>query len=344
MANSYAARERMTAAFELRRPDRVPVFLNNSLGTSRCIGIKIREMLTNPEKFSEALCAAYDQYGYDGIRVTCDVAVEAEAIGAKTHYPEDGPVSITTPPVKNPEDFEKIKMPNPHTDGRMRVMLKTTELTRRAAGDSAFIISVVQGPLNTASQMLGVSEMMMMIIDEREFLEKVLAFAAELTVLYGKAMHKAGADGLMIGEAVCSPTFIGRDHYVELAKKHHKNIIDELRRCGINNLGYHICGQLSPILLDVAGTGVDSIDLDSPVDMKAAREKLGNRTAILGNISPAELLNAKPERVTKLCADVLSGKEGLGLILGAGCTMAPDTPGANIRAMVEAAKKYGTYE
>jgi MtaA/CmuA family methyltransferase len=336
-------KERMLAAFRFERPDRVPVFLNNSLGASRCIGVKIREMLTSPETFSEALCAAYKQYGYDGIRVTCDVAVEAEAMGGKARYPGDGPVSIIDHPVKGPADFQKLQMPNPHTDGRMPVMIKTTELVRRALGDDVCIISSVQGPLNTASQLLGVSEMMLMIVEEPGLMEQILDFTTELTILYGKAMYQAGADGLMMGEAVCSPSSIGRNHYAGLVKKRHTMIIDEFKRCGLKNHGFHICGQLAPILEDVAGTGVDSVDVDSPVDMRAAREKLGPRMTLLGNISPPELLNAGPQRIRELCAAVLAGKEGLGLVLGAGCTMAPDTPGANIRAMVAAAAEFGVY-
>jgi uroporphyrinogen decarboxylase len=333
----------MAAAFNFERPDRVPVFLNNSLGSSRCTGIKIGRMLRDPEKFSEALCAAYDHFGYDGIRVTCDVAVEAEAMGAPAHSPEDGAVSIREPLVKDAADFDKLNMPDPFSAGRMPVMIKTTELVRRARED-AFIISAVQGPLNTASQLLGVSEMMLLMIEDPEFLEKVLDFTAELTVLYGKEMYRAGADGLMMGEAICSSSSIGPVFYREFAKKRHKMIIDEFNRCGLRRHGFHICGQLAPILADLVEIGVDSVDVDSPVDMKASREKLGAKLTMLGNISPAELLTSKPERIKELCGEVLSGREGLGLVLGAGCTMAPDTPEANIRAMVEAAGEYGLYE
>jgi uroporphyrinogen decarboxylase len=332
----------MMAVFRFERPDRVPVFLNNSLGSSRCIGIKIGKMLRDPEKFSQALCTAYDRFGYDGIRVTCDITVEAEAMGALANYPEDGLVSITKPLIYELEDFDKLKMPNPLSDGRMPVMIKTTELVRRTRED-AFIISSVQGPLNTASQMLGVSEMMVLMFDNPEFLEKILDFTAELTILYGKEMYKAGADGLMMGEAVCSSHSIGPVFYREFAKKRHKMIIDEFNRCGLRQHGFHICGQLEPILSDVAETGADSVDVDSPVDMKACREKLGARLTMLGNIAPSELLTSKPGRIKDLCAEVLSGKEGLGLVLGAGCTMAPDTPEVNIRAMVDAAREYGVY-
>jgi MtaA/CmuA family methyltransferase len=263
-------------------------------------------------------------------------------MGAASHSPEDGPVSIKEPLIKDQADFDKLKMPNPLTDGRMRVMLKTTELVRRIK-ENSFIISSVQGPLNTASQLLGVSQMMLLMIEEPEFLEKILDFTTELTILYGKEMYKAGADGLMMGEAVCSSSSIGPVFYRQFAKKRHKMIIDEFNRCGLRRHGFHICGQLVPILLDVAETGADSVDVDSPVDMKACREKLGRRMTMLGNISPAELLNSNPERIRELCAQVLSGKDGLGLILGAGCTMAPDTSEANIKAMVESAEEYGVY-
>jgi uroporphyrinogen decarboxylase len=262
-------------------------------------------------------------------------------MGALSHSPEDGPVSIKEPLIKGPGDFDKLKMPNPLSDGRMPVMIKTTELVRKSR-ENAFIISSVQGPLNTASQLLGVSGMMLLMIEEPEFLEKVLDFTTELTVLYGDKMYKAGADGLMMGEAVCSSSSIGPVFYRQFAKKRHKTIVDEFNRRGLRNHGFHICGQLAPVLQDITETGVDSIDVDSPMDMKACREKLGRRLTMLGNIAPSELLTSGPERIRELCAKVLSGREGLGLVLGAGCTMAPDTPEANIRAMVEAAEEYGT--
>jgi MtaA/CmuA family methyltransferase len=268
--------------------------------------------------------------------------VEAEAMGAPAHYPEDGLVSIKEPLIKEPGDFERLKMPNPLSDGRMAVMIKTTELVRRARED-AFIISSVQGPLNTASQLLGVSDMMLLMIEDPEFLDRILDFTAELTLLYGKAMYTAGADGLMMGEAVCSASSIGPVFYRQFAKKRHTMIIDELTRSGLRCHGFHICGQLAPILRDLAETGVDSVDVDSPVDMKAAREQLGSRLTMLGNIAPSELLNSTPGGIKELCQGVLSGREALGPVLGAGCTMAPDTPEANIRAMVEAAGESEIY-
>ncbi|MDD2498641.1 MAG: uroporphyrinogen decarboxylase family protein [Desulfitobacteriaceae bacterium] len=343
MIKSYTPLDRMMAALNFEKPDRVPVFLNNALATSRAIGVHIRDIITNPDKFKEALVTSYRIYGYDGIRISCDVTVEAEAMGGKAAYPQDAGASLVKNPVSSKEDFFKLKKPNPKKDGRMPLMLRTTELVRKEVGDGVYIASSVMGPLNIASQMVGVTNLMLLIYDDPVYFEQLLDFASEITVEYGTEMFKAGANTITMGEAMCSVSMIGPHHYKNFVQPRHKRVIDGFNSNGVKYHTYHICGQLEPILEAVSDTGVASIDVDSPVDMIACRERLGRKTTFIGNISPAELVRSSPERITELCAHVLSGKDGLGLVLGAGCNMSPATPPENIKAMVEAAKTYGVY-
>lgn len=343
MAREYTHLERMLAAFHFQRPDRVPVFLNNAAATSRAIGVKIGRMLVDPDLFSDALCTSFEKYRYDGIRINSDVAVEAEAMGAPTTYQEDAPCSVKVNPVQSEADFDKIRMPDPRRDGRMPVMLRTTALTRKRVGEDVYIASSCMGPMNTASQLLGVENLMVMCIEEPDFVNKVLDFTTELTIRYGKALYDAGATCVTMGEAVCSEKLLGPRFYREFAAPHHKTVIRELDRLGVRCHTFHICGPIGHILCDVADTGVASLDIDAPMDMGECREKLGRRVALLGNVSPVELRYAGAQRVTELAKGVLENKEGLGLVLGAGCNMEPDTPEDNIRAMVDAAKRYGVY-
>jgi MtaA/CmuA family methyltransferase len=332
----------MMVAFKLERPDRVPVFLNNALATCRVIGRKVGDMVRNPEVFCDALCTSYEKYGYDAIRISSDVAVEAEAMGGTAVYPEDAAVALKDHPVKSEKDFLKLTPPNPCTDGRMAIMVKTVELVRKRLGENVFISASASGPLNMASQLLGVEKFLMMSIEDPELVEKILDFTAEITVLYAKALFKAGATCITMGEAVCN--VIGKNRYVELAQKRHKRIVEEYNRLGMHYHTLHICGNIVPILQDVADTGIASIDIDTPMNFGTSRKTLGRRTVMIGNIAPTELLMSAPERITELCAAVLSDKEGLGLILGSGCNMNPNTPGKNIYAMVDAAKTYGLYD
>ncbi len=341
--SNYTSRERMLAALNFERPDRVPVFLNNALATSRAIGVKVGELLHNPELFARALVTSYKTYGYDGVRISSDVTVEVEALGGKVAFPEDAGGSLVDHPVKSRADFDRLKMPNPQTDGRMALMLKTVALARAQVGEDAFIAATVQGPMNIASQLVGVPKAMMMIIKEPDFLEKLLDFAVEISIAYGLAMYGAGADCLNFGEASCSASILGPKHYRNFVKPRHTRLVAALKEAGRPYQTMHICGKLDPILEDVAETGICSADIDSMVDMAESRRRLGRRLVMIGNVAPLELMESPPERITELAREILDGREGLGLILGAGCNMSPRTPPENIRAMVEAAKVYGIY-
>jgi uroporphyrinogen decarboxylase len=334
----------MLAALNFERPDRVPVFLNNALASSRAVGVKVGRILRDPDLFARALVSSYETYGYDGVRVSCDVTVEAEALGGKVAYPEDAGGSMIEHPVHSRADLDRLKVPKPLTDGRMPLMLKTVSLVRSRVGDNTFIAATVQGPMNVAAQLVGVSRAMMLIFKDPDFLERLLDFAVEVSFAYGTAMYRAGANCVTLGEATCSASMLGPVHYRRFVKPRHDRLIAAFKAAGHPYQTMHICGKLEPILDQVADTGVRSADMDSPVDLAASRRRLGRRLTMIGNVSPVELMAAPAARITELAREVLAGREELGLVLGAGCNMSPRTPPENIRAMVEAAELHGRYD
>jgi hypothetical protein len=78
-------------------------------------------------------------------------------------------------------------------------------------------------------------------------------------------------------------------------------------------------------------------------DIFKAKEVLGNHLCIQGGVPPTILQVGSPQDVDEYCKKLIKvvGKNG-GFILGPGSAMDYAKP-ANVKAMVEAAKKYGTY-
>lgn len=335
--------ERILAALDFKKPDRVPVFLNNTFSSAALVGTKVSKLCRNTDLFTQVLLEGYRRYGYDGIRVGADVTTEAEAMGCTASFPEDGIPGICNSIVKTENDFHKLKMPNPYTDGRMPMVLEATRRCSAEMGSEGFVCSLVMGPVNIASQLMGVENMLVTSMMEPEYFEKVLEFTSEVTVNFAQACVRSGAHGVVMGEATCSASMLGPAIYEEYIQRIHKRVIDELRLRGVKYTTLHICGKLENQQLDmIANTGVTALDVDTPVDMSAARAFLGNRMAFIGNISTTELLTKSPEFIDGKCKEVLDSKN-LGLILGAGCTMGPATPEENVAALVNSAKKYGVY-
>jgi len=88
----------------------------------------------------------------------------------------------------------------------------------------------------------------------------------------------------------------------------------------------------------MARSGMDGINLDQVMDLRKAREVLGPSVSIVGNVSPIGVLRSgSPEEVR---AESLRCLENGADVLAPGCGFSPDTPVANMTAMVEAARTW----
>ena len=78
-------------------------------------------------------------------------------------------------------------------------------------------------------------------------------------------------------------------------------------------------------------------------DVFRAKEIIGDRMCIQGGVPPTILQAGTPEEVDAYCKKLIEvvGKDG-GLILGPGSASDYARP-ENVKAMVEAARKYGQY-
>ena len=86
-------------------------------------------------------------------------------------------------------------------------------------------------------------------------------------------------------------------------------------------------------------------ELDYKTDALKAKQTAGKHHVLFGNIDPSGVLaQGTVEEVREATRNLISvWKPGGRFILNAGCAIPPTTPSENIRAMVDAAKEYGTY-
>jgi uroporphyrinogen-III decarboxylase len=88
-------------------------------------------------------------------------------------------------------------------------------------------------------------------------------------------------------------------------------------------------------------TGARILELDWQVDLAEASRLASGRCAILGNINPSDpMAFGNPDEVDRLCRAAIEATHGRNFILSSGCALGRNTKPENVRAMVEAAKKY----
>jgi uroporphyrinogen decarboxylase len=92
----------------------------------------------------------------------------------------------------------------------------------------------------------------------------------------------------------------------------------------------------------MAETRATLLSLDQRVDLRKVREIVGKDVLLGGNLDPVEvLLKQTPEKVDQAARKCYEDGGPDQFILMPGCTILPDTPVENIRAMMQVAKEAG---
>ena len=200
--------ERMNAMLTHQECDRVPVFPIHHYASARVTGISIKKYAQDPKAMADAVIASMRRFGYDALMTGSDVTVEGEACGSEVFQPEEATAYNVRPVVQEYEDLDRLTVPNPLKAGRMPLTVEATAICKREVGKECYISAPVMGPMNTASQLRGVENLLFDIIDNPDFLERLLDFSTDVSIAYACALIDAGADMIQAGEALCSPGMI----------------------------------------------------------------------------------------------------------------------------------------
>jgi len=127
-----------------------------------------------------------------------------------------------------------------------------------------------------------------------------------------------------------------------------KKMVDNFVKSGFK-VWNHWDGDHTPNLETIAniadGLPKGRIVMDfEKTDMKRAKEVLGGKVCIYGNVPSALYCYGSPEEVDAYCKKLIAEcAAGGGYILGSECEVPWDARPENIRAMLKAAEKYGVY-
>jgi uroporphyrinogen decarboxylase len=314
--------ERVVAAIKLEKPDRVPVTPLSISRSLRVLGYTTQECLYNPEKMAEAKVAASEKFDDDSCVAGTDLFVESECMGSKVTVYEHTPV-VTEYFIKEKSDIDKLKVPDPKTDGRMPFVCKEIELIKQKIDDTRVVVPVTGGPVTQASQLFGPEQLLVEMILDPDWVHKLLRICTDASLAYWDALIKAGAHAIVLLEPFSSNTILSPEQYAEFTAPYCKEIFDFSWSNGV-----------------MASVGALALQIDHVVDMAEAKKQVGDQICISGNVHPVDyMLYGTPPSVYWKSREIIEqSANGSGFVLGAGCDLNPNTPEENILAMIQAGK------
>ncbi|MGA2544060.1 MAG: uroporphyrinogen decarboxylase family protein [Verrucomicrobiota bacterium] len=329
------SRERVLNLIEGKPVDRPPAMPITMMWSADLIGVNYHDYATRAQIQAAAQCAAAGQFGFDHVSVISDPCCEAADLGADIFYPPDGPPAIIEKNalLADPSVLGTLRVPDPHrAGGRMANRVAAVRLLRHQLGGTHLIEGWVEGPCAESANLRGISTIMMDYYDDPDFAHVLAEFTVKVALKFAAAQIEAGADIIGVGDAAAS--LINRGLYDQFVLPHEKRLVEGIHAAG-GRVRLHICGRTQHLAGSMATLGCEIVDLDSMVDLRAARADLGDRQVLLGNVHPVNVVrNGTPEEVRQALAKC-HAEAGPAWIAGAGCEVPRHSPAENVRRFAQ---------
>jgi uroporphyrinogen decarboxylase len=225
------------------------------------------------------------------------------------------------------------------------LFLEALQILLDELGDELLVSAGLPGPFTTAANIRGTENFLRDIYYNPELAHKTLRLALNSTVVFVEEAGKLGVQ-FNIADPTASGSLISPRHFQEFALPYLQELVKAILRTGADRPSLHICGRTVKVWGYMADTGAGILSLDNTVDLADAKQAVGDRIALSGNVKPMEtMLLGTPGDVEEDVKECLrkAYDSPKGYILALGCGLPPNSPPENIHALFESARKYGRY-
>ncbi len=306
-------------------------------------GIPAYEIMKDGKRHAAAQLHVAKEFNLPFVVSFTDLNIVGEALGATlTYMPDVIPIHIGSA-VNSAEDIESLEVADPHKNGRMPQIIETVKIYVEKFKESENIINAgCEGPITAAGSTWGMENLMRNMIKNPNLVHNILEITTDSIIEFLNAQMEYGLDNVVLADPSASCTCISPEFFKEFAFPYYRKIV---RKVNSPIFLIHICGEIFNIIkhiIRIPKMMAISVDI---VDLKEAKDEIGKKfVTLMGNV-PTELMRygtpIQVEQEAKKC--IKAAAEGGKFMLSTACDIPPKTPAENIRALINAGKKYGTF-
>lgn len=297
----------------------------------------------SPELACEVTMQPLRRYAMDAAILFSDILTIPDAMGLGLYFEQgEGPKFRKT--VRTEADVAALPAPDMASD--LAYVMNAVSLIRRELNGHVPLIGFSGSPWTLATYMIEGSgskdfrHAKALMYDQPEVMHALLDKLAEAVTQYLNAQIAAGAQAVQIfdtwGGILSTPA------YQQFSLQYMKKIVSGLTR--------EADGRKVPVIVftkngglwlpDIADIGCDCVGLDWTMEIGRARELVGDRVAIQGNMDPS-ILYASPARIQEEVKRILASfGHGNGHVFNLGHGITPEVNPDHVTAFVDAVHEY----
>ncbi|PPD47953.1 MAG: uroporphyrinogen decarboxylase [Methylotenera sp.] len=331
----------------MRQPtDYTPVWMMRQAGRylpeyreSRKTAGSFLQLCKNAQFATDVTLQPLDRYPLlDAAILFSDILTVPDAMGLGLYFEEgEGPKFERT--LKQEADIQKLVVPDM---AKLQYVFDAVSSIRKALDGRVPLIGFSGSPWTLATYMVegkGGTDFLTtkkMAYARPDLLHHILETTAQTVIQYLNAQIMAGAQAVMIFDSWGGA--LSHNAYTEFSLNYMQKIVNGLIKTNdsrkVPSIVFTKGGGLW--LEAQAEIGADALGLDWTVDIGSARQRVGDKVALQGNLDPAILLST-PEAIEKEVVSVLASYgKGHGHVFNLGHGITQWTPPENAAAMLAA--------
>lgn len=331
----------------LRQPvDRTPVWIMRQAGRYLPEYLKTRaqagsfmDLCQNPELACEVTLQPLRRYSLDAAIIFSDILTIPDVMGLNLYFVAgEGPKFEH--PIRTADDIRKL--PSPDVNESLAYVMDAISLTRRELAGKVPLIGFSGSPWTLATYMIEggssktFSRAKKLLYQDPKLAHELLGKLADTVTDYLNAQIESGAQAVQIFDTWGGA--LSAQAYKEFSLRYMAKIVSGLKR---ENEGRKV-----PVILfskgcntqleALADTGCDALGVDWTITLDEARNRVGDRVALQGNMDPSILLADRKTIRQHVSATLNSFGQGNGHVFNLGHGITPDVDPDHLAALIKA--------
>ena len=317
-------------ALKAKKTERVPWVPFVGCHGGFMIGEDAETYLKSGDLMVKGVKKAIEKYRPDGVPVTFDLQIEAEALGCELQWSKENPPAVVSH-VLEQKSLDDLNIPDVNS-GRFPEVLKAAERLVKEAGDVA-VYGLITGPFTLALHLAG-TNIFMDMYDEPEKVNDLMKFTTAVGKKVADMYIDAGCDIIAVVDPMTSQ--ISPDTFRQFVTPYATEIFHEIRERETFS-SFFVCGHAQKNVEAMCETKPDNVSVDENIPLDFVKQVCQDHgLSFGGNLQlTVVLLMGTEDDVRRDVIECMTHGGDTGFILAPGCDLPYGVPQKNLELVAD---------
>ncbi len=323
-------KELLFQAFKNKKTDRIPWVPFVGCHGGALLGEPADVYLKSADMIVKGALKSIELYKPDGIPVTFDLQLEAEAIGCELQWSKENPPAVINH-VLDDKSLTDLTIPD-EKSGRFPEVFKAVRELKRKVDDVA-LYGLVTGPFTLALHLKG-TNIFMDMFDDPDAVHELMTFCTEVAIKVSRMYLNAGCDIIALVDPMTSQ--ISPDAFRTFVTPYATKVFKDVREQNALS-SFFVCGHAQKNIEAMCETKPDNVSVDENIPLDYVKEICRKHNISFGgNLQlTVVLLMGTQDDCRRAAIECINIGGDAGFILAPGCDLPYAVPPENVQVVAD---------